>query len=461
MLTYTLEKGGEVSLYEQLYRYIKGDILSGTLSAGEKLPSKRTLAEHLQVSVITVKNAYEQLVAEGYISGVEKRGYFVCDIDRPLTAPKGTVTVEPTEEKLWFMDFVASSTATEFFPFTTWAKLMRRTILERDTGLLRSTPSTGAAELRRAIARYLHQFRAMTVSPEQIIIGAGTETLYSLLVQLLGREKCYAVEDPGYSKISRIYGGNQVAVRYVPLDEAGLSVEKLRQTEADVVHLSPSHHYPTGIVMPIARRRELLRWAAEGEGRYILEDDYDSEFRFVGRPIPTLYSVDEHSRVIYLNTFSKTIAPSIRISYMILPPHLLSVYREKLGFYACTVSAFEQYTLASFLSEGHFEQHLSRMHKRYHQKRDAVIDCIRRSALAAEITEQDAGLHFLVRLDTKMSDEELRRRAAESGLRLALLSDYYADPTAAPHHVLVVNYAGLELEHLPEALERLGKIIKE
>lgn len=213
--------------------------------------------------------------------------------------------------------------------------------------------------------------------------------------------------------------------------------------------------------MPIARRRELLRWAAEGEGRYILEDDYDSEFRFVGRPIPTLYSVDEHSRVIYLNTFSKTIAPSIRISYMILPPHLLSVYREKLGFYACTVSAFEQYTLASFLSEGRFEQHLSRMHKRYHQKRDAVIDCIHRSALAAEITEQDAGLHFLVRLDTNMSDEELRRRAAESGLRLALLSDYYADPAAAPHHVLVVNYAGLELEHLPEALERLGKIIKE
>ncbi|MBQ3548288.1 MAG: PLP-dependent aminotransferase family protein [Oscillospiraceae bacterium] len=461
MLTYTLEKGGEVSLYEQLYRYIKGDILSGTLSAGEKLPSKRTLAEHLQVSVITVKNAYEQLVAEGYIIGVEKRGYFVCDIDHPLTPPDVVPMVEQMEERAWFMDFVTSATATEFFPFTTWAKLMRRTILERDTGLLRSAPSTGAPELRCAIADYLHQFRGMTVSPQQIIIGAGTETLYSLLVQLLGREKCYAVEDPGYGKIGRIYGGNQVAVRYVPLDEAGLSVEKLRKTEADVVHLSPSHHYPTGTVMPIARRRELLRWAAEGEGRYILEDDYDSEFRFVGRPIPTLYSADEHGRVIYLNTFSKTIAPSIRINYMILPPHLLSVYREKVGFYACTVSAFEQYTLASFLSEGHFEQHLSRMRKRYHQKRDAVIDCIRRSDLAAKITEQDAGLHFLVHLVTALDDQELRRRAAEEGLRLALLSDYYADPTAAPHHVLVVNYAGLELEKLPEALERLGKIMKE
>ena len=461
MLTYTLEKSGDTSLYEQLYRHIKRDILSGNLTAGEKLPSKRSLAAHLRLSVITVKNAYEQLVAEGYITGVEKRGYFVCDIDRPLTPAVAVPEVEKVEEKAWFMDFLAGSSAAEFFPFTTWAKLMRRTILERDTGLLRSTPSTGAPELQRAIADYLHQFRGMTVAPEQIIIGAGTETLYSLLIQLLGREKCYAVEDPGYGKIGRIYRGNQVAVRYIPLDEAGLSVETLRKTEADVVHLSPSHHYPTGIVMPIARRRELLRWAAEGEGRYILEDDYDSEFRFVGRPIPTLYSVDENSRVIYLNTFSKTIAPSIRINYMILPPHLLSVYREKVGFYACTVSAFEQYTLASFLSEGHFEQHLSRMRKRYHQKRDAVIDCIRGSALRARITEEDAGLHFLVHLDTELDDETLRIRAAEAGLRLALLSDYYADPVDAPHHVLVVNYAGLELSKLPEALERLGRIVKE
>lgn len=459
MLTYTLEKGGEVSLYEQLYRHIKHDILCGALDAGEKLPSKRALASHLQVSVITVKNAYEQLIAEGYITGVEKRGYFVCHMDRPLTPPTSVPPVEPAKEQAWFMDFIAGSAATEFFPFTTWAKLMRRTILERDTALLRSTPSTGAAELRCAIAEYLHQFRGMTVSPEQIIIGAGTETLYSLLVQLLGREKCYAVEDPGYSKIGRIYRSNQVSVQYVPLDEAGLSVEQLHRTEADVVHLSPSHHYPTGTVMPIARRRALLRWAAEGEGRYILEDDYDSEFRFVGRPIPTLYSVDERGCVIYLNTFSKTIAPSIRISYMILPPHLLSSYREKLGFYACTVSAFEQYTLASFLSEGHFEQHLSRMRKRYHQKRDAVIECIRRSELAAEITEQDAGLHFLVHLDTSLSDEALRRRAAEQGLRLALLSDYYADPTAAPHHVLVVNYAGLAVEKLDEALRRLASVL--
>lgn len=463
MLTYTFEKSG-VSLYEQLYRQIKEDILSGMLKAGEKLPSKRALAAHLEVSVITVKNAYEQLIAEGYICGVEKRGYYVMRIDQPLTAP--VTTEEPAcepEEPTWFMDFVTNSTAAEYFPFATWSKLMRQTILEQDTNLLRPTPSTGAAELRRAIAEYLHQFRGMTVSPRQIIVGAGTETLYNLLIQLLGRDKCYAVEDPGYSKIGRIYQGNQVPLRYIAMDSGGVSYEALRRTDADVVHISPSHHYPTGIVMPIARRQELLHWAAQGDDRFILEDDYDSEFRFVGRPIPTLFSVDEAGRVIYLNTFSKTIAPSIRISYMVLPHRLLAAFREKLGFYASTVSGFEQYTLARFMAEGYYEKHLNRMRKRYHQKRDAVIACIRGGPLAerARITEEDAGLHFLMTLDTTLPDGVLRRRAAQRGVRLAMLSEYYNDPDDAPPHVLVVNYSGIDIEKLPRALARLAEIGEE
>ena len=466
MLTYSLEKNNGISLYEQLYRYIRGDILSGALHAGEKLPSKRALSEHLKISVITVKNAYDQLVAEGYIYGVEKRGYFVMDIEKPLSAPeKFPVPREQdaAQETPWFMDFVTNTTATEFFPFATWAKLMRRTILERDTGLLLPTPSTGARELRQAIAEYLREFRGMNVSPEQIIVGAGTEVLYNMLVQLLGRDKRYAVEDPGYRKIGNIYQSNGVILRRIGLDESGLSITKLRKSDADVVHISPNHHYPTGIVMPIARRRELLRWAQEGEKRYILEDDYDSEFRFVGRQIPPLFSADEGQRVIYLNTFSKTIAPSIRISYMILPPVLMAEYREKLGFSDCTVSGFDQYILAEFLHRGHYEQHLSRMRKRYHQKRDAVVAAIRTGALAqrATIMEDQAGLHFLVRLDTELPDEELRRSAAAQGLRLAFLSDYYAVPGEAPAHVLMVNYSGLSLNDLPEALGRLAGILEE
>lgn len=463
MLTYTFKKGSGISLYEQLYRHIKEDIVTGKLAAGEKLPSKRTLSGHLEVSVITVKNAYEQLMAEGYIYGVEKKGYYVSNMEHPLTVAPVICDVQKAEDPSWFLDFVTNSISAEYFPFTVWAKLMRQTILEQDKALLYAAPYNGAAALRSAIAAYLHQFRGMTVAPEQIIIGAGTEFLYNLLLQLLGRDKIYAVEDPGYSKITKIYESNGVALQRIGLDENGLSAVQLRKKKADVVHISPSHHYPTGIVMPITRRQELLRWAGEEQGRYILEDDYDSEFRFVGRPIPTLFSVDKNERVIYLNTFSKTIAPSIRISYMVLPPHLLKQFRQNLGFYACTVSSFEQYTLASFLSQGRYEQHLSRMKNRYRQKRDKVIEMIHNGALSkrAQIMEQDAGLHFLMRLDTRLSDTELRERAAQQGLRLALLSDYYHCTEKAPPHVLVVNYSGIDLEKLPEGLTRLAKVMEE
>lgn len=461
MLTYTFEKGTGVSLYEQLYRHIKADILSEKLKAGEKLPSKRALAGHLEVSVITVKNAYEQLVAEGYIFGKEKRGYYVSQMEQTLCAAPLETALPKTEEPAWFLDFVTNSISAEYFPFTVWAKLMRQTILEQDKTLLHAAPYNGAEELRCAIADYLQQFRGMTVSPEQIIVGAGTEFLYNLLLQLLGRDKVYAVEDPGYSKITKIYESNGVALQRIGLDENGLSVAQLCQRQADVVHISPSHHYPTGVVMPIGRRQELLRWAGEQPGRYILEDDYDSEFRFVGRPIPTMFSIDKNERVIYLNTFSKTIAPSIRISYMILPPHLLASYRKELGFYACTVSSFEQYTLAAFMKQGRYEQHINRMRNRYRQKRDAVIHIIRTGPLAerAEIMEQDAGLHFLMKLTTNLSDEELRKRAAERGIRLAMLSDYYNCARESRQHVLVVNYSGIALDRLAEGLDRLAEIL--
>ena len=463
MLTYPLTKTGGVSLYEQLYRRIKDDILTGRLAAGEKLPSKRALAAHLEVSVITVKNAYEQLMAEGYIYGMEKRGYYVSPVQRPLAAQRAALPAAAPAPQSWEMDLVTNSIAAEDFPFTVWARLMRQTILEEGTGLLHAMPPQGAPELRTAIAAYLRQFRGMAVDAEQIIIGAGTEQLYSMLVQLLGRGKRYAAEDPGYSKIVRIYRSNQAEVVSIPLDSAGLSVTALERAHADVVHISPSHHYPTGIVMPIARRQELLHWAEQGTDRYILEDDYDSEFRFVGRPIPTLFSVDEGGRVVYLNTFSKTIAPSIRISYMVLPQRLLPAFREKLGFYSSTVSGFEQYTLARFMAEGYYEKHLNRMRKRYHQKRDAVIACIRGGPLAprARITEEDAGLHFLMTLDTSLSDTALRRMAEQRGLRLAMLSEYYSDHDAAPPHVLVVNYSGVELEKLPRALARLAARLEE
>ena len=337
---------------------------------------------------------------------------------------------------------------------------MRNALSEKD-GLLRPLQHNGVKELRDAIAKHLQEFREIRVDSEQIVIGAGTEFLYNLIIQLLGRDKIYAVENPGFQKIAGIYRLNSVQFHYIDIDNAGLSAKKLQEKKTDVIHISPTHHYPTGIVMPIQRRQELLRWASEKKERYIIEDDYDSEFRFSGHPIPPMLNIDTEGKVIYMNTFSKSIAPAVRISYMILPPALLEKYRETMSFYSCTVSGFDQYMLAKFIGEGYFERHINRMRTLYRAKRDTVIDAIENSAFANKITimEENAGLHFLMKLDTEIDDREIIRRAAEVGIRLSFLSEYTHEPTANDAHVLVINYSGIDMEKLPEGIHRLESVL--
>ena len=462
MLTYTLSAAPGTPLYIALYRSIRADILAGKLAPGERLPSKRSLAQHMKVSVITVENAYAQLLAEGYIYAVERRGYFASAVERAPEAPaRGEAPAAAPPETPCFVDFRSNHPDCARFPFSVWSRLLRDELSRRETKLLAATPANGAVELREAIAAYLFEFRGMRVSAEQIVIGAGSEYLYNLIVQLLGRTHVFAVENPGHVKIPRIYEKNGLAVRYVDIDERGMPVPGLRASGADVAHISPSHHFPTGVVMPIGRRQELLAWAGEAEGRYIIEDDYDSEFRFTGRPLPTLQSIDAGGRVIYTNTFSKSLAPSIRISYMVLPAALMERFRRELSFYSCTVTSFEQYTLARFLSEGHFERHINRMKKYYRSERDAVIEAIGRSPLAgrAEILEQDAGLHFLLRVCTEKSDAVLSREAAAAGIRLSFLSEYQNAPRNAETHEIVVNYSGADMARLDAAFERLAEIL--
>ena len=465
MLTYDFSGRGKMAVYECLYRDIKRDILEGRIREGEKLPSKRSLARHLEISVITVENAYAQLMVEGYVYGVEKKGYFVSALGERLPEPGEPVRLavkEAVEEK-YQVDFTANSLMTDSFPFSVWTRIMRRVLAERKTELLKRVPYQGVAELREAISGHLYQFRGMSVPGERIVVGAGTEYLYGLLIQLLGRDKVYAVEDPGYQKIGRIYEKNGVECDYIALDEAGMSLVELAKSGAQVVHISPGHHFPTGRVMPIKRRQELLRWAGQGEGRYIIEDDYDSEFRFTGRPIPTMESIDKHERVIYMNTFSKTISPSIRISYMVLPPHLMERYEQELGFYSCTVPSFEQYTLAEFMKKGYLEQHINRMRNHYRGQRDALIMAIRESAFADKIriTEEDAGLHFLVRIISGRSQRELRDAVEKAGVRLSWLGEYYHEPQGKEEPVAVVNYSGIGEEDIPKAVELLEKAVSE
>lgn len=465
MLTYSFADIGSDSLYHHLYQCIKDDILSGELSAGTKLPSKRSFAKNLGVSNITVENAYAQLQAEGYIYSVAKKGFYVrevSDLTLPVSAPHTNVPEKNILRKQYIADFVSNRIKPEQFPFSVWSKLLRETLLNRHEELLETPPWGGIWELRQAISGQLKEFRDMDVSAEQIIIGAGTEYLYGLLIQLLGRDKIYAVEDPGYHKIAQIYESNDVQYRFIPVGKNGMDVDMLEDSASHVAHISPSHHFPTGVVTPIGKRYELLGWATREDGRYIIEDDYDSEFRLAGKPIPTLQSIDRSERVIYMNTFTKSLASTIRISYMVLPQHLLKEFEKRLSFYSCTVSNFEQYTLARFIEEGYFEKHINRMRTYYRRIRDELMDAIGGSPLASccKITEEDAGLHFLLHIDTKLSDEELLQRMDQAGIRLSGLSEYYYNPARdVPVHTFIINYSGISAGDIPGVVKMFMKCI--
>lgn len=457
MLTYSFENRGTDSLYEYLYKQIKQDILSYRLSPDEKLPSKRALSKNLNVSTITVENAYQQLMAEGYIYSIPKSGFYVSHLSGmkdPQTEFVSSDTSDPEQNAGYYVDFVTNSIPAASFPFSVWTKLMRETMSDQADKLMVRSPSNGIMELRSAICTYLMQFRGMSVDPEQIIIGAGTEYLYGLIIQLLGRGLTYAVENPGYQKISKIYRANDVEWIPVPLDDSGISLSYLEDTNADVLHISPSHHFPTGMVTPVSRRYELLSWVSKKPGRYIIEDDYDSELRLLGKPIPSLQSIDVAEKVIYINTFSKTLTSTIRISYMVLPKSLLARYRKELSFYSCTVSNFEQYTLARFIEQGYFEKHINRMRNYYRGQRDAVISCLRQKPYQDRMTirEENAGLHFLLSVKTELSDQELTHRAREKGIHISCLSEYYYGKSAPAEHTLILNYSGIEKERIEQAI---------
>lgn len=463
MLTCNFDNRGKTPLYVVLYRSIKNDILQGHLKAHEKLPSKRNLAQHLMISVVTVENAYEQLVLEGYVHTQEKSGYFVSPVQEIEAKPPMDIAQAVWQRQTaseYYADFQTNTICPDKFPFSVWAKLMREVLSEEYQSLLEATPFNGIEKLRNAIAAYLYRFRGMRISPEQIIIGAGTEYLYSMIAKLLGRSSIYALENPGYKKIAQIYQSNGIACQYIDMDDKGMLMTELAESGANIAHISPSHHFPSGLVMPVGRRQELLMWANEKEGRYIIEDDYDSEFRFAGKPIQTLQSIDAHQKVIYINTYSKTLMPSIRISYMILPIQLMDKYHENLSFYACTVPSFEQYTLAKFISGGYFEQHISRMRTFYKKQRDLVIQALKSNAIFSniEILEKDAGLHFLIRIETDKSDAEIKAAAAAAGIGISCLSEYFSRPDAKSSSTIIINYSGVDITRMNEAVIRLASV---
>ena len=450
MLTYHLDPHSEQPLYEQLYRAVRADIMSGALAGGERLPSKRQLAANLRVSQITVETAYGQLLAEGYIASEPRRGYFVqaqLAVPSPIKAAPAAPSAQPapSPDTGCLYDFRTNIVDNGCFPFSTWARLSRSVLSEYSDRLLRATDPCGAAELREQIARYLRDFRGINISPDNILVGAGSEYLMQLVIQLLGRDRVYGLENPGYRKLYQIFAATETAVKPLPLDKNGLRVDELAKSDASVVYLTPSHHFPLGTVMPVQRRLEILRWASAAPDRYIIEDDYDSEFRYASRPIPALGELDRAGRVVYVNTFAKSLAPGLRIGYLVLPDALMARYRERFSLYSSTVPSFEQHTLAAFLRTGAFERHISRSRKVYQARRDALLAALARELadLPHEVSRSEAGLHLLLHMRNGMRERELIERAAAVGVRVYGLSAYYTPPVTPPKATLVLGYAGL------------------
>lgn len=603
MLTYVLNRGGETSLYEQLYRALRADIESGVLAAGARLPSKRAFAKHLGVSVVTVEGALDQLVAEGYVRAVPRSGFYVQEIGPNLASFSRVSTHETakppskasfegksalgvakmgvsgnddveTLEKLatkdesfciacgegdvsgvrwgfrgeaslcgnaakirsnasieddraecgaswsgqndagcgaswcgqngagcgaswcgqngagrkWLADFTGATAPEGVFPYAAWARTLRRVLAdESERTVLEASRPQGSPRLRAAIAAHLRGFRGMEVHPDQIVIGSGAQSLYGLLVQLLGRDLVYGVEDPGYPRLTRIYESNDVTVRPIALDGEGPALESLARAGVDVLHCTPSHQFPTGITVPVSRRRSLLEWAqggvaapkdgaAAGEARgrsvkassarprYLIEDDFDCEFRMAGRPVPPLAALDGAGRVVYANTFSKTLGGAFRIGYMVLPEALAERFRDRLGFYACTVGALEQLTLARFMESGDYERHVNRQRTRYRRRLSALIDVLAASSAGDHLhfANAGAGLHFLMEVrsvegderDSATFEERVARRAAIRGVRLAPLGRYRFTGCEAGWRrpAFMMSFSSVKEETIPEVV---------
>lgn len=459
-LAISLDTKSKTPLYEQIYQYIKEEIQNGRIPSGEKLPSTRALCRFLEVSRSTVELAYEQLLSEGYIEAVPYRGYFVSELEGlyQLKSQKRTVPESTAEKKeIYRFDFSPSGVDLNSFPYNAWRKLSKECLVDDRAELFRLGHPQGEWGLRNAISNYLHQARGVNCTPEQIIVGAGNDYLLMLLSTIIGQNHKVALENPTYRQAYRLFENLSYEVCTVDMDKWGMQISGLTQSKADIAFVMPSHQYPLGIVMPIKRRMELLRWATEEE-RYIIEDDYDSEFRYKGKPVPALQGYDNHEKVIYIGTFSKSIAPAIRMSYLVLPPGLLEIYRKKSSFLSSTVSRVDQLILQKFIEEGYYERHLNKTRALYKSRHDTLLNALKGVEPTVQISGENAGVHLLLTFHNGMKEEELIAAAKEAGIKVYGLSGYYVTLKPAAPATILLGYANMREESINEAVRILKEV---
>ena len=447
-------------IYEQIYEFIKNEIKNGQILPDTKLPSTRRLSQSLKISRTTVVNAYEQLLAEGYLRSRGGSGYIVNKLDdmdvlkrvsgskeRSYSILSGCKTDSMEYDNL--IDFSPTKIDSKSFPYASWRSIARKVFSNDSSDVFTAGDKQGEYGLRVQIADYLHTARRVECTPQNIIIGAGSEYLILLLGLLLGR-KHIALENPSYIKARKIFESMDWDIISVDMDDEGMNIGKLESVKADICYLMPANQYPTGVIMPIKRRRELIAWCYESSGRYIIEDDYDSEFRFVGKPIPAMQGLDPQ-KVIYIGTFSKAVAPAIRVAYMVLPDELIKKYESRLDFFSCTVPRSDQDILEIFIKEGYFERHLNRMRTNYRIKRDILIESIKKYLPKARVVENNSGLHILMTLED-LSEKEILDCGVNAGVRFYPISVFYTGKNTKKSTVLV-GFASLTEDDIKKGIK--------
>ena len=462
-MTIRLRTDSDKCLYQQIYEHIRQEIREGKLLAGERLPSTRSLAEYLQVARSTVDYAYDQLLSEGYIEAKPYKGYFVCRLEGIFTMEQQEMTepevVRPdsqedgTQVQVDFSPYGIDMTG---FPFGVWKRITKNILNDSNSELFAQGEPQGDYDLRMTISRYLHSSRGVNCRPEQIIVGAGNDYLLLLLEKILGRHVGIAMENPTYKRAYRIFQSFAYRIYTVDMDDKGMRADRLSGLPVRAAYVMPSHQYPTGAVMTIGRRAELLRWAEKEPDRYLIEDDYDSEFRYRGKPIPSLQSSDKRGKVIYIGTFSKAIAPAIRVSYMVLPESLLEVYRRDCSFYSCTVSRIDQRILNEFIRDGYFERHLNKMRMHYRAKHDLLLAELEPFKKAFTISGEDAGLHLLLTARGAVTEAQLLSAATEAGVKVYGMSENMVE-TDAPKAPILLGFGSVSEPEMKEGLHRLQK----
>lgn len=456
MLLIKLEKSKTIPLYEQIYDQIRRDITNGKLPIGMKLPSKRKLGDFLNISQTTIEFAYAQLTAEGFISSKPRKGYYVQAIEELAYVQPVELTAKSIHRKKEdvSIDFSPGKIDTESFPFTQWRKYAKDVIDESSQNLLLLGHPHGDSQLRQEIARYLYHSRGVDCTPEQVIIGSGTEQLMPLIIRILGKNATYAIEDPGYPLTHHVFFHNDRKAVAIPVDEEGMDVRALQRSGATVAYVTPSHQFPTGTVLSAARRTALLNWASAQDEHFIIEDDYDSEFRYTGRPIPSLQGMDKGGNVIYLSTFSKSLMPSLRIAYMVLPPVLLDRYEKAFIHYAATVPRLDQHILARFMADGHFSRHLNRMRKIYRRKLQILTEALTAYAPHISFSGDEAGMHIIITVHTTTAEESLVDIASLANIRVYGLNGYRTAPITGEPSFLI-GFGGLAVDEITSTVDAL------